>query len=118
MNGGDPGDRVRSDATAGGGPHDSPPARRWRPDWSGFSWRLGAVATALMVAIMLASRQFGAVGLFAGMGALQALLASVAAPMRVRPWAAFWFAAVGVGATALAGVVAKDHASAVTALAA
>lgn len=97
-------------ATGGG-------AASLRPDWTGFSPLLGLVATALMAAIMAASQRFGAIGLFAGMGVLQSVLAVAAAPMRVRPWAAVWFAAVGVGTTALAGAVAKDHRSAVTALA-
>jgi hypothetical protein len=88
-----------------------------RPAWSGFSLGLGVVATVLVAGVILAARQFGAVGLFAGMGVLQAMLASAGSPLTVRPWAAFWFAAVGCATTALAGIVARDHFSAVAALA-
>ncbi|MGI9253976.1 MAG: FUSC family protein, partial [Thermomicrobiales bacterium] len=88
-----------------------------RPDWTGFSWKLGTIATLMIAGVIVAAQSFGAAGLFAGMGALQAVLASVAAPMKVRPWAAFWFAAVGCGTTALAAVVARDHGLAVASLA-
>ncbi len=102
--------------SAGNGAAAVAPAARVRPNWSGFSPALGVIATVLVAAIMIASRQFGAIGLFTGMGVLQAVLAVAGAPMRVRPWAAFWFAAVGVAMTALAGAVARQHVSEVGAL--